>query len=278
MMNLKYDMGRVMLGLDEVIERATYLKNGTDIMDRTRIRAVMNGGAAGVQAVLNSAAMSDGLPKGFGVDLPTANIMHSGLERLAQRIGRQPTIKTDMIPTKDSRPARKKAEKRARIVSAWDEIDKMELQYPQMGRWMSGYGFTLHVIREDWFGDTTYPVARLRDPFDVYPGAFGANQQPSEVAVWRTVTQHELMKLYPQHRGQIAATMQAQAPRSNTTFGSGAQGRWESGTATAQSNQSVSIVEYLCDSGTYVVCPEMGMMLSHIANPPACFFLAERSF
>jgi len=269
MYSLAYDLSRETLGVSEVMERSAYLKNLADLGDRTRIRAVMNGGAQGVQAVLNSASMSQqlALPSGFGVDLPTANIMYSSLERLAQRIGRQPTIKTDMIPTKDSNPARKKAEKRARIVAAWDEQDSMELQYPQIGRWLPGYGYTLHVIRERWFGDTPYPVAQLRDPFDVYPGSFGPNQQPDEVAVYRQVTRSQMMKLYPQHADRMRVDAQMSQPQTNTTFGAQAQGHWEAGTATAAMNHNMTIVEYMCDSGTYVVCTDMEMLLSHIPNP-----------
>ena len=269
MQAMTYALDRPLLDVEDVVERAAYLKNLADLTDRERIRAVMNGGAQGVQAVLNSAAMSQqlSLPSGFGVDLPTANIMYSGLERLAQRIGRQPTIKTDMIPTKDSSPARKKAEKRARIVAAWDEQDNMELQYPQVGRWLPGYGFTLHVIRERWFGDTQYPVAQLRDPYDVFPGSFGANQQPDEVAVYRTVTHHQLCKLYPQHAGAMMSKMTEKMPKGNSTFGHEAKGNWESGVASQSRAFGMTLVEYMCDSGTYVVCPEMQMILSHIPNP-----------
>ncbi len=269
MYSMAYDLSREVLGVAEVMERSAYLKNLSDLTDRTRIRSVMNGGAQGVQAVLNSAAMSQqlSLPSGFGIDLPTANIMYSSLERLAQRIGRQPTIKTDMIPTKDSTPARKKAEKRARIVSAWDEQDNMELQYPQIGRWLPGYGFTLHVIRERWFGDVTYPVAQLRDPFDVYPGSFGPNQQPDEVAVYRKVSHTALRKLYPQHAEIMSVKAQARQPRSNTNFGAQAQGQWEQGTANNAMSSNLTIVEYMCDSGTYVVCTDYELMLSYIPNP-----------
>ncbi len=257
------------MSVAEIVERATYLKGLANITDRTRIRDVMNGGAPGVRAVLNSSEMNRklDLPSGFGIDLPTANIMYSSLERLAQRIGRQPTIKTDMIPTKDSKPARKKAEKRARIVSAWDENDSMELQYPQIGRWLPGYGYTLHVIRERWFGDTTYPVAQLRDPYDVYPGSYGANQQPSEVAVYRTVSVRDLKRMYPQHAYTVEMKMKATQTRNPSTFTRGnSGGSWEAGTVTS-GNFGVTIVEYMCHEGTYVVCPEFQMILSFIPNP-----------
>ena len=52
-----------------------------------------------------------------------------------------------MLPVRDNATNRDRAEKRARIVSGWDEIDRMEMQYPQIGRWLPGYGFTCHIIR-----------------------------------------------------------------------------------------------------------------------------------
>ena len=168
-----------------VIDRATILKSSFDLTDRARVRAVMNGGALGVQAVLNGSSFGDkpahgpgsgrGADSGLGVDLPTANVMYSGLERMAQRLGRPPTLKTDMLPIRDTDRARKAAEKRARIVSGWDETTAEELKYPQIGRWLPGYGFTFEVIKEKSYGSYTYPVSELRDPYDVYPGAWGVD-------------------------------------------------------------------------------------------------------
>ena len=67
----------------EVQDRIDAIRNLHLDSDRERIRRVMNGGAAGIQAVLNwedggnrnGVGSSDGL----GVDLPTANVMWSGL-------------------------------------------------------------------------------------------------------------------------------------------------------------------------------------------------------
>ena len=253
----------------DVIDRATMLKGLGNDADRARIRAVMNGGALGVQSVLN---WDNGMPKngpgsgkgadagsGLGVDLPTANIMHSGLERLAQKIGRAPTLKTDMIPTRDTDKARKMAEKRARIVSAWDDITRMEMQYPQMGRWLPGYGFTLHVIRERKFGDTTYPIAELRDPYDVYPGMWGVDQQPKEVAVWRQVSRKAMKDAYP----ESAEIMDTKFAAKNVGIPIiGETKNWE-----GNPHSPITLIEYYCDDGCYVVCPELEHQLSYIPNP-----------
>jgi len=249
---------------DYVLDRVRTLKGMNQSSDRERIRSVMNGGAAGVQAVLNGGVPMQGPGSGkgadsnLGVDLPTANIMYSGLERLAQRIGRAPTLKTDMIPTHDSNTARSKAEKRARIVRGWDETSRMEMQYPQIGRWLPGYGFTLHVIRERKFGDTTYPVAELRDPYDVYPGSWGVDQQPSEVAVIRAMSRHEIGVAYPGFR-------EIEKARQPTEYGVpiiGVTSNWE-----GRKHSPVEVCEYICEDGTYVVAPEYSYMLDFIPNP-----------
>ena len=253
--------------VEEVLDRAQILKELHAAQDRNRIRAVMNGGALGVQSILNyqggTPYQGPGSGKGpdssLGVDLPTANIMYSGLERLAQRIGRPPTLKTDMIPMKDTAVARKKAEKRARIVTAWDDITRMELQYPQMGRWLPGYGFTLHIIRERDFGGTTYPIAELRDPFDVYPGQWGVDQQPKEVAVFRSVSRKEMVRSYP----HTSERMSARFSTKNVGIPIiGQTGGWE-----GNPHSPVTLIEYYCPDGTYVVCPELEMQLAYIPNP-----------
>jgi len=251
------------MDVDEVIDRAATLKNMVNMHDRTRLRDVMNGGAEGVKAVLDSAALSTG-PSSLGVDLPTANIMHSGMERISQKIGRAPTLKTDMLPLKDTNKARKGAEKRARIVTGWDEMATMELQYPQMGRWLTGYGFTVHIIKERDFGGVTYPVAELRDPYDAYPGQWGPTQQPSELAIYRKVSKRALMRSYPQHRAEINAIdeINAQAAaRAAATFGQNTSG-WE-----GKGPETLTVIEYMCLEGTYVVCLEYNLLLSFIPNP-----------
>jgi hypothetical protein len=248
------------LDYDEVALRADALKMSHSQLDRRRIRAVMNGGAAGVQAVLGWGV--DG-PEGdlqdMGVDLPTANLMWSGLERLAQKIGRPPTLKTDMIPTKDTKGARTKADKRARIVQGWDDNQRLELQFPQMARWLPGYGFTFHVIKEREFGGDVYPVAELRDPFDVYPGWFGADQQPSEAAVVRRIPYSNLKAIY----GTSVSALKRRASGPGGAYLLG--GNWEQGNSNKAND--VEVIEYIDASGTYVICTETEDFLDFIPNP-----------
>lgn len=253
-----------MKSVEHIIDRAGQLRKAHSTSDRARIRAVMNGGAQGVMSVLN---WQDGIPyqgkgsgKGadsLGVDLPTANIMWSGLERLAQKIGRPPTLKTDMIPHADTQVARDKAEKRQRIVQGWDDITRLEMQYPQIGRWLPGYGFVLHVVREQRYGDTNYPVGELRDPYDVYPGNWGVDQQPKEVASYRVTSKKQLAASYP----HLSDTILKKTQKFNTGIPIIGEGGWDG------PQKEVHVIEYMCDEGTYIVCPDLELMLDYIPNP-----------
>jgi hypothetical protein len=85
---------------------------------RGRIRAIMNGGPDGIQALLG-----DNL-KGFqDWQVPVPNLMMSGLEHLAQKIGRIPNLKVDVPNGKDSDRARQKAEK------GWQELLMRMMRY-----------------------------------------------------------------------------------------------------------------------------------------------------
>jgi hypothetical protein len=258
------------LTFDEVIERVGRLTRGVSLSDRNRIRSVLNGGAKGVQAVLDWGVNGINDPSDFslGIDLPTANVMHSGLERLAQRVGRAPTLKTDLIPIRDTEKARKAAEKKGRIVRGWDDMCRIELQYPQIGRWLPGYGFTLHVIREKHYGDTYYPMAELRDPYDVYPGQWGPSQQPNDVAIIREVSRRSLQAQYPEHTEALYP--KATAPTGEMVpllGGAPAGGSWEEGNTIRDAYDRVKLIEYICESGTYVLCADAGVTLAYIPNP-----------
>jgi len=254
--------------VQHLLDRIAALRGAANVSDRARIRAVMNGGALGVQAVLSYSGNSPqhgpgsghGADSKLGVDLPTANIMYSGLERMAQRIGRPPTLKTDMIPIADTNKARKKAEKRARIVTGWDDMSRMEMQYPQIGRWLPGYGFTLHVIKERTVGDTTYPVAELRDPYDVFPGSWGVDQQPSEVAIVRHIGRKELRRIYPELAEIMDNKWRKSASGSIPIIGQSSG--WE-----GNPHRPVELVEYICDEGTHIVVPELERVAAFIPNP-----------
>ena len=231
---------------------------------RGRIRAIMNGGPDGLLALLGDQI------KGFqDFQIPVPNLMMSGLEHLSQKIGRIPNLKVDVPNNKDSDRARAKADKIARIVSSYDDTQKLDLQMPQVGRWLPGYGFAVWVIREKKGPDgTPYPCAELRDPYNCFPGYFGADQQPKEMAIIRRVPKDALSKTYPKYADKINTKDSYQV----STLGVGNayasaytdsyNGSW------ANSNGEGDLVaEYYNDEGTYIFHMTSGTILDFIPNP-----------
>jgi len=231
---------------------------------RGRIRAIMNGGPDGILALLGDQI------KGFqDYQIPVPNLMMSGLEHLSQKIGRIPNLKVDTPNGKDSERSKQKAEKIARIVTSYDDTQKLELQMPQVGRWLPGYGFAVWVIREKKGPDgTPYPCAELRDPYNCFPGYFGADQQPKEMAIVRRVPKEALARTYPRFADKINSKDGYQV----NTLGIGSayasaytdsyNGSW------ANSNgEGDLLAEYYNEDGTYIFHMTSATILDFIPNP-----------
>ena len=243
-----------------------HFDNQSAYSTRGRIRAIMNGGPDGIQALLG-----DNL-KGFqDWQVPVPNLMMSGLEHLSQKIGRIPNLKVDVPNGKDSDRARMKAEKIGRIVNAYDEVQKLDLQMPQVGRWLPGYGFSVWVIREKKDANgTPYPCAELRDPYNCFPGYFGADQQPKEMAIIRRVPKEALARTYPNAKDKI---MSKEKDVYNTNilgvgnayasaYTDSYNGSW------ANSNGDGDLIaEYYNLDGTYIFHMTSGTILDFIPNP-----------
>jgi hypothetical protein len=231
---------------------------------RGRIRAIMNGGPDGILALLGDQI------KGFqDYQIPVPNLMMSGLEHLSQKIGRIPNLKVDTPNGKDSERSKQKAEKIARIVTSYDDTQKLELQMPQVGRWLPGYGFAVWVIREKKGPDgTPYPCAELRDPYNCFPGYFGADQQPKEMAIVRRVPKEALARTYPRFADKINSKDGYEV----NTLGIGSayasaytdsyNGSW------ANSNgEGDLLAEYYNEDGTYIFHMTSATILDFIPNP-----------
>jgi len=231
---------------------------------RGRIRAIMNGGPDGILALLGDQI------KGFqDYQIPVPNLMMSGLEHLSQKIGRIPNLKVDTPNGKDSERSKQKAEKIARIVTSYDDTQKLELQMPQVGRWLPGYGFAVWVIREKKGPDgTPYPCAELRDPYNCFPGYFGADQQPKEMAIVRRVPKEALARTYPRFADKIMSKDGYEV----NTLGIGSayasaytdsyNGSW------ANSNgEGDLLAEYYNEDGTYIFHMTSATILDFIPNP-----------
>lgn len=238
-------------------------------IDRTRIRTIMNGGADGIAAVMawdqgkgTSGRLND--VRQLGTDMPTVNLLHSGNERLAQKVGVGPTLKMP-VGHRDSERGRRQAEKRERIVEGWDYMARMQMQYPQIGRWLPGYGFFVWTIGEkkDPLSGATYPYAQLRDPYDCYPGWFGADQDPQDMAIIRKVPLRMLKVAYPE------ADWSGYENQYRMWTGSlEARGRNGGRVMAWEGDQTgIEVAEYHCAIGRFLVIPDIEVIMDFMPNP-----------
>ena len=229
---------------------------------RGRIRAIMNGGPDGILALLGDQL------KGFeDYQIPVPNLMMSGLEHLSQKIGRIPNLKVDVPNNKDSDRARAKADKIARIVTSYDDTQKLDLQMPQVGRWLPGYGFAVWVIREKKGPDgTPYPCAELRDPYNCFPGYFGADQQPKEMAIIRRVPKQSLAQVYPKFADQIMKKNVVNTLGIGSAYASAYTDSYNGSWANSN-GQGDLIAEYYNEEGTYIFHMTSSTILDFIPNP-----------
>ncbi len=237
---------------------------------RTRIRKIINGGSQGVAALLGSNS------ENYNEDLPIPNMIESGLEHLAQKLGRVPDLKVDPYNNKDSERAKKKSEKLERIVHSYDKKSKLDMQLPQAARWLPGYGFCVWIIRnkKDQFGNM-YPHAELRDPYDCFPGYYGPDQQPSELALVRIVPSQIIKRLYPNARIQ-------HEQGTNEYSGGWQQGMYKDAYARNWENDASDgeeLIEYYNEEGTYTYLPSTQQILDFTPNPLSTgprFVIAKR--
>ena len=229
---------------------------------RGRIRSIMNGGPSGILALLGDQI------KGFqDWQVPVPNLMSTGLEHLAQKIGRIPNLKIDIPNDRDSERSKQKAEKMSRIISAYDENQRLDIQMPQVGRWLPGYGFAVWVIREKKDSNgVPYPCAELRDPYNCFPGYFGADQQPKEMSIVRRVPKYALAQVYPEFKEQIYDKDMG----TGLSIGSGSASPYTdsySGSWANSNGQGDLISEFYNEEGTYVFHMSSGQIFDFIPNP-----------
>jgi len=229
---------------------------------RGRIRSIMNGGPSGIMALLGDQI------KGFqDWQVPVPNLMSTGLEHLSQKIGRIPNLKVDVPNDRDSERSRQKAQKISRIVTAYDDNQRLDIQMPQVGRWLPGYGFAVWVIREkkDASG-VPYPCAELRDPYNCFPGYYGADQKPVDLSIVRRVPKYALENAYPDFKDVI----NRDAKHEGLNIGGGYASPYTdsySGSWANSNGQGDLIAEYYNDEGTYIYHMASGKTVDFIANP-----------
>ena len=266
----------------EIIRNAAELTSGKLVQERQvqkdRIKAILNGGADGIKALLgNTMETSD-------ADLlPAPNMLQSGIDRLAQKISGIPQVRVDVPNENDSTRSKLRAEKLERIVTNYDDKQNLLGQLQQAARWLPGYGYCAWVIttKRDTNG-FVYPSAELRDPYDTFPGNFGPDQKPRELAVLRRIPRYKLAQIYPEFAEQIlkqdedAEDAQTDNATPFLSYENNREQGWEDNTYSG-----VRVIEYYDMGGTYVIFPERNMILDFIPNilsTPPFVFMKRVSF
>src|SRR6056300_1763434 len=243
---------------DEIYNRVYELiaQHADVISEKDKIRAIMNGGADGIKALLGKQMRDMDYNQ-----VPAPNMLHSAMERFAQKLGRAPDLKIDIFNDKDSERATKRAEKLERIVHAYDEIQNLDLQLPQVGRWLPGYGFAVWVLKEKKDANgIPYPYAEIKDPYLCYPGYFGDGQQPNELAIVQRVPHTTLAKTYPKYKNVIMDEVDSEY--NTMAYMSSYDKTWAN-----QSGTGKVVAEYYDEEGTYIFLPENKVIIDFIPNP-----------
>ena len=257
---------------EQILDRAVYLRNMHQdaLPDRHKFKSILNGGEKGIAELLGTTKVDSG-------NLPAPNLMLSVLDRLAQKIGKTPSTEVQITNARDSGRNKVKKEKIERIVSSYDSMQKLELQLPQVARWLPGYGFSVWVItsKKDSNGNI-YPCAELRNPYDCYPGYFGNMQEPQELVIVSNIPLKELIKMYPELKSWYNDN--DNEDRQNGPAGLYGLNNNEGSWANSGDDGDV-IIEYMNPEGTYVVHPASKKVVDFVPNPlksgPA-FVVAKR--
>jgi len=242
---------------DQIIDRATFLKKSHDnaLIDRARFRAILNGGEDGIRQLLGP-----GMDSLDSATLPAPNLMLSALDRLAQKIGKVPSLDVSITNARDSQRNKIKKDKLERIITSYDKMQGLKMQLPQVARWLPGYGFAVWVITTKTDGEgNVYPYAELRNPYDCLPGYMGNNQSPDELAIIQKVPIKQLLQMYP----ELKAWFESQNEEVRDSYlNMGSDTSWENNAETGD-----VILEYMNVEGTYVLHMASRKIIDFVPNP-----------
>ena len=92
----------------DILDRTRFLKEMHDeaLPDRARFRAIINGGENGIKALLGQS-----MTNANADNLPAPNLLLSALDRLAQKIGRIPSLDVHITNPRDSERNKTKKDK-----------------------------------------------------------------------------------------------------------------------------------------------------------------------
>ncbi|KKK47816.1 hypothetical protein LCGC14_3151370, partial [marine sediment metagenome] len=105
-----------------------------------------------------------------------------------------------------------------------------------------------------------YPHAELRDPYDCYPSAWGVDQQPDELAIWRRIGVAEAKRLYPEYASLIDLRTNSRSTGSGVILGG--RGQWAN-----SGGRGINIVEFYDAAGLHILLPDIEERVRFTPNP-----------
>ncbi len=240
-------------GVRDVLERVGELKEARDqvLPDLYRTSQVISGGKDAVRALIGDKAGKDDPG-----DLPIANYLRDAHDALAGRLGAMPELRVDAPSTgrsSDSSEAPlKAAEKRARIVAAYDDADELELAHLQLARWLPTAGFSVATIDPVTRMGHPYPSRTFHHPLDTALAQWSPLSDPADLGIFSRVPLRELKRIYPLHADALDGQ---QREGGGVILGQGSPDR------------GVEVVRYYDEHGTWWVVPDRGLLLDFLPNP-----------
>lgn len=263
MARYQIDLGDRTVGVnrryEDVLDRVRELKEARDqtLPSMMRTAMMLDGGQRAVQAMLgkdDDKSMRD---------MPISNYMRDASEAFASRLGAIPDLRVDPPTTgrlsDESDRKQKAAEKRARIVAAYDDdnLGGLAEQLPMLARWVPGASYAVFTIDPVEINGSPYPKATLHNPLNTMLGQWTSIAPPEDCGFVRKVPIRELKRTYPHHADKFDTNNQ-----SRVSGGVLLDGRQRDGLG-------VEVVSYYDRNGTWWVVPDYGLLLDFAPNPLA---------
>ncbi len=255
------DLGGRVVGLprnyNEVLARVEELREARDQTFDSLMRTaqIMDGGHHAIQA-LQGEYRDQSLRS-----LPIANYIRDAAEAFATRLSSIPDLRVDPPSTgkqTDQNESKyKAAEKRARIIAAYDDDhnDSLGEKIPMLARWVPGAGYAVFTVDPVQVHGYPYPRATLHSPLDTMMAQWSPIHPPEDVGFVRKIPLRELDRMFPEHSSAIRAFESR-----DTASGAVDLARLRPGLG-------VEVVQYYDRHGCWWLLPHRRMLLDFVPNP-----------
>ena len=242
---------------NDVLDRVEELREARDQTFDTLMQTaqIMDGGEFAIRA-LQGQYRDQSLRS-----LPIANYMRDAAEAFATRLSAIPNLVVDPPSTgkkADQNENRlKQAEKRARIVAAYDDDhnDALGQKIPMLSRWVPGAGYAVFTVDPVMKFGYPYPSATLHSPLDTMMSQWSPIHPPEDVGFVRKVPLRQLDRMFPEHSKAIRAYESR-----DTAAGAVDLARLRPGLG-------VEVVQYYDSHGCWWLLPHKRLLLDFIPNP-----------